>query len=120
MRAPGSAIPIVGPTFWSFAIGDLANGFFMALYMLYALQTLAIDVATIGIVISLGGISALAGAFVASAVSRAFGLGRAMILTLAIGKMAGMFVAFASVEPRFASPACRPVNCSATGRWLRS
>ncbi len=98
----GFGHPIVGPTFWSFAVGDLANGFFMALYMLYALQTLAIDVATIGIVISLGGISALAGAFVASAVSRAFGLGRAMILTLAIGKMAGMFVAFASVEPRFA------------------
>jgi len=93
---------IVGPTFWSFAVGDLANGFFMALYMLYALQTLAIDVATIGIVISLGGVSALAGAFVASAVSRALGLGRAMILTLAVGKMAGMFVAFASVEPRFA------------------
>jgi MFS family permease len=97
----GFGHPIVGPTFWSFTIGDLANGFFMALYMLYALHTLAIDVATIGIVISLGGVSALAGAFIASAVSRVFGLGRAMILTLAIGKIASLFVALASLAPQF-------------------
>ena len=33
----GFGHPIVGPTFWSFAIDDFANGFFMALYMLYAI-----------------------------------------------------------------------------------
>jgi MFS family permease len=97
----GFGHPVVGPTFWSFAIGDLANGFFMALYMLYALQTLNVGVATIGIVISLGGISALAGAFVAAAVSRRLGLGRAMITTLAVGKIAGLFVAFAALTPAF-------------------
>jgi MFS family permease len=97
----GFGHPIVGPTFWSFAIGDLANGFFMALYMLYALQTLKLDVATIGIVIGLGGLSALAGAFVAAAVSRRLGLGRAMIVTLAVGKIAGLFVAFAALAPAF-------------------
>ncbi len=95
----GFGHPIVGRTFISFAIGDLANGFFMALYMLYALQTLQLDVATIGLVISLGGLSALGGAFVASTVSKRFGLGRAMIATLAIGKIAGMFVAFAALAP---------------------
>jgi MFS family permease len=97
----GFGHPVVGPTFASFAIGDLADGFFMALYMLYALQTLQLDVATIGIVISLGGVSALGGAFVASAVSRRLGLGRALIVTLAIGKVAGMFVAFAALEPAY-------------------
>ena len=97
----GFGHPIVGPTFWSFAIGDLANGFFMALYMLYALQTLTLDVATVGLVISLGGLSALAGAFVASSVSRRLGLGRAMITTLAVGKIAGLFVAFAALAPGF-------------------
>lgn len=97
----GFGHPVVGPTFWSFAIGDLSDGFFMALYMLYALQTLNIDVATIGIVISLGGVSALAGAFVASTVSKRLGLGRAMIATLAVGKVAGLFVAFAAFAPAF-------------------
>ncbi len=93
--------PIVGPLFVSFAIGDLANGFFMALYMLYALQTLGIDVASLGLVISLGGISALAGAFVASSVSRRLGLGLALIATLAAGKVAGLFVACAGLAPSY-------------------
>jgi MFS family permease len=97
----GFGHPVVGPTFWSFAIGDLANGFFMALYMLYALQTLRLDVATVGIVIGLGGVSALAGAFVASTVSGRLGLGRAMIVTLAVGKVAGLFVALAALAPAF-------------------
>jgi len=98
----GFGHPVVGPTFVAFAIDDLANGFFMALYMLYALQTLAIGVATIGLVISLGGISALAGAFVAAAASRRLGLGYAMITTLALAKLAGLFVAFAAIVPAFA------------------
>ncbi len=97
----GFGHPIVGLTFWSFAIGDVTSGFFMALYMLYALQTLAIDVATLGIVISLGGLSALAGAFVAAMVSRRLGLGRAMITTLVIAKIATAFVAFASLSPQW-------------------
>ncbi len=62
----GFGHPVIGPTFVAFALDDLFSGFFMALYMLYALQTLAIDVATIGIVIGLGGVGALAGAFVAA------------------------------------------------------
>ncbi|HTK97679.1 MAG TPA: MFS transporter [Pseudomonadales bacterium] len=98
----GFGHPIVGATFWSFAIDDFANGFFMALYMLYGLRTLSIDVATMGIVISLGGVGALAGAFVASTVSRRLGLGRAMIVTFLIGKLANLFVAFASIAPQYA------------------
>ena len=98
----GFGHPIVGATFRAFAIDDFANGFFMALYMLYGLRTLSIDVATMGIVISLGGLGALAGAFVASAVSRRLGFGRAMIVTFLIGKFANLFVAFASIAPQFA------------------
>jgi len=97
----GFGHPVVGPTFWSFAIGDLSNGFFMALYTLYALQTLQMDVATLGIVISLGGVSALGGAFVASTVSKRLGLGRALIVTLAVGRAAGMFVVFAALAPAY-------------------
>ena len=97
----GFGHPIVGATFWAFAIDDFANGFFMALYMLYALKTLSIDVATLGIVIGLGGLGALAGAFVASTVSRGLGLGRAMIITFLIGRFANLFIAFASLAPQY-------------------
>ena len=98
----GFGHPIVGATFRSFAIDDFANGFFMALYMLYGLRTLSIDVATLGIVISLGGLGALAGAFIASTVSQRLGFGRAMIVTFLIGKFANLFVAFASLAPQYA------------------
>ncbi len=98
----GFGHPIVGATFRSFAIDDFANGFFMALYMLYGLETLSISVATMGIVISLGGLGALAGAFVASTASQRLGLGRAMIVTFLIGKLANLFVAIASIAPQYA------------------
>jgi len=95
----GFGHPIVGPMFWSFAIADLFGGFYTALYMLYALETLKLPVATIGVVISLGGVSALAGAFVASRLSHALGFGRAMLAAAAFGKATGIFVPLAAVFP---------------------
>ena len=97
----GFGHPIVGRTFWAIAIDDLSNGFFMAVYMLFALQTLALDVATVGIVISLGGLSALAGAFVAATLSRRFGFGRAMVATFAIGELSRFFLVAATLAPSF-------------------
>jgi len=95
----GFGHPIVGRTFWAIAIDDLSGGFFMGLYTLLALQTLGIDVATLGIVIGLGGVSALGGAFIAGALSRRFGFGRAMIATFAIGKSAGLSIVAATLLP---------------------
>lgn len=100
----GFGHPTVGPTFWSFAIGDLFNGFFMALYMLFALETLSLDVATVGIVIGLGGVGALGGAFVAGALSRTLGLGAALIVTLVLGKLSNVFVPLAGVYRDLAVP----------------
>src|SRR5262249_53880163 len=95
----GFGHPIVGPIFWSFAISDLFGGFYTALYMLYALETLKLGVATIGVVISFGGISALAGAFVASTLSRRLGLGRAMLASASFWKLTRIFVPFAALVP---------------------
>lgn len=95
----GFGHPIVGRTFWAIAINDLSGGFYMALYTLLALQTLNIDVATFGIVIGLGGVSALGGALIAGTLSRRFGFGRAMIATFAIGKSAGLSLVAATLTP---------------------
>jgi MFS family permease len=95
----GFGHPIVGRTFWTIAIDDLSNGFFMGLYTLFALKALAIDVATLGIVIGLGGVGALAGAFIAATLSGRFGLGRAMVATFAIGKAAGLSIVAAALQP---------------------
>lgn len=95
----GFGHPIVGKTLWAIAIGEFCNGAFMALYSLYALRTLGLDVATLGLVISLGGIGALAGAFVAARLSSRLGLGRALVVTLLLGNTANLFVPAASLFP---------------------
>jgi MFS family permease len=95
----GFGHPEIGPTLWASGIGSLSDGFFMALYMLYAIDTLGISVATIGVLIGLGGVGALAGAFVANALSTRLGLGRAMLGTLALGKAAQIFIASAVLFP---------------------
>jgi hypothetical protein len=97
----GFGHPIVGRTLWAIAIGEFCNGFFVALYTLFALKTLGLDVATLGLVISLGGISALAGAFVAARLSRRLGLGVALVATLVLGKLANLFVPAASLAPAY-------------------
>jgi MFS family permease len=97
----GFGHPIVGRTLWAIAIGEFCNGFFMALYSLYALRTLGLDVATLGLVISLGGIGALAGAFVAARLSNRLGLGRALVVSLLLGNAANLFVPAASLAPTY-------------------
>ena len=97
----GFGHPQIGPTLWALGIGSLADGFFMSLYMLYAIDTLGIGIATIGVLIGLGGIGALAGALVANATARWLGLGRALIVTMAFGKAAQIFIALASEMPSF-------------------
>ena len=57
------------------AIAELISltsfGFFLGLYMVYALRDLALDEATVGVVISFGGAGALLGALIAPRLSRA-------------------------------------------------
>jgi predicted MFS family arabinose efflux permease len=95
----GFGHPQIGPTLWALGIGSFADGFFMSLYMLYAIDTLGIGIATIGLLIGLGGIGALAGAMVASGTARWLGLGRALLVTMAIGKAMQILVALASELP---------------------
>ncbi len=117
----GFGHPVIGPTFVAFALDDLFSGFFMALYMLYALQTLAIDVATIGIVIGLGGVGALAGAFVAATLSRRLGLGPALIVTLGARQSSRASSSqWRACGPLTASRCFPRASCSATAAWSRS
>ena len=55
--------PIVFPLLLSQGIFGLFGGFFSAMYMVFTLRTLGLDAATIGLVIGVGGIGALWGAW---------------------------------------------------------
>jgi hypothetical protein len=89
------AHPVVGATLVADAIAHLFGGFFLALYMLFALDTLALSPATVGVVISVGGIGAFVGAALAGPRGRRVGTGRALVLALLVGQAATLCVPLA-------------------------
>jgi predicted MFS family arabinose efflux permease len=86
---------LVGPEFLVEAVHALASGFFLALYTIYALNTLHLNPATLGLIISVGGIGALPGAILSSRLVKRVGLGRAMIVCLAVSRVAALLIPMA-------------------------
>jgi hypothetical protein len=87
--------PLVRPLLLSSAIATLSGGFFFALYMLYTLDVLGLSAGVVGVVIGVGGVGALGGAFVAPRLSRALGLGPAMVVSCALGQLAALAIPLA-------------------------
>jgi MFS family permease len=56
------------------------NFFFLAIFVLFANRTLGLSAATIGIVLGVGAVGALVGAFVAPRIGRLVGIGRAVVI----------------------------------------
>lgn len=96
--------PIVFPLLLAQATFGLVAGFFSAIYMLFALRTLGLSEATVGLIIGVGGISALAGAFVAAPLSRWLGYGRAVVLCLGGWTLASAFIPAAEGQDALAVP----------------
>lgn len=85
----------VRPLFIAEMLGMLSWGFFAALYMLFALRELGMDIAVVGVIIGFGGIGAFAGALFGTWVTRALGFGAALLVFLVLNMGAGAFVALA-------------------------
>lgn len=96
--------PIVFPLLMAQATFGLFAGFFSAIYMLFALRTLGLSEAAVGLIISVGGVSALAGAFVAAPLSRTLGYGRAIVVCLGGWILASVFVPAAEGQGALAAP----------------
>jgi MFS family permease len=96
---------LVRPLFLVEAVSAFLNGIFAALYTVYALKTLKLTPASLGLIISVGGIGALFGALLAARCSRRFGLGRAMIVCMAVSRLAGLLI------PMARGPAWLAVSC---------
>lgn len=67
-------------------------GFFAALYMLFTLRVLELDIGFVGLIISIGGIGALIGAVAGPPVVRRLGLGPAMLLFFAVTVGSGLLI----------------------------
>ena len=83
---------LVRPLLLAQGVQALFGGFFMTLYMLFALQVLKLGEATIGLVIGVGGAGALIGVLLVEPARRALGDGGAILAGLSLGQLASLFI----------------------------
>ncbi len=93
--------PIVGKILVADVIMTLAGGFYVTLYMIVALRTLALDPFLVGVIISLGGVSGFLGALAAKPVAERFGLRNTLIGTAICGQLANFAIPLAATFPAF-------------------
>lgn len=92
----GVGHPVIGATFLALGAQALFGGFFLALYMFYLLEHLRLDTATVGLIISVGGIGALGGSVIAGWLGRRLGAGPAMISSLAVAQAGNLLIPLAA------------------------
>jgi MFS family permease len=83
------ADPLLRPIALSTAVRHFFGWFFGAIYGLYALRTLGLTPATLGLVVACGGIGSFLGAVVVAPATRRFGFGRATVGALVVEGAAG-------------------------------
>jgi MFS family permease len=83
---------VVFPLLIAEGVFGLFAGFFSAMYMLFTLRSLGLDEATVGVIIGVGGIGALWGALAAAPLTRLFGYGRAIVVSLALWVLASVLI----------------------------
>lgn len=88
----------------SSAIRSFFGWFFGAIYGLYALRTLGLSPATLGLVVACGGGGALVGALLAGRLTRRLGVGPAIITSLLIGAAGSSLTWLAGLAPALAVP----------------
>ncbi len=81
------------------SVQALFGGVFSALYILFAIRTLGLTPAMLGLAIGAGGVGALAGAIIAPRLSRRLGHGPAIIVAVAGAALAVLITPFAPAAP---------------------
>jgi MFS family permease len=82
----------------------ISAGFFFATFMLFMMRHLGMPPWLIGLIISVGGLSALAGSLVAQPMTRLFGYGPAIIIAFAVSVTGTLMLIPAAVFPGWAVP----------------
>jgi hypothetical protein len=95
------AHPALRPLFLRSVAMYLCAGPFLSFYMLYGIRILHLNPASLGILIALGGVGSVAGAFLAPGISKRFPW-PTLLVTGVIGALAGLLIPLASVSSRFA------------------
>jgi len=87
--------PLLRPLLGIAVTQGVAGGIIGTLYDLYLLRELGLAPALIGLTVAVGGVSSLAGAFVAGRLSARFGLGPTMGIALALGSLDAQLIPLA-------------------------
>lgn len=93
------AEPRVRPLLFLFALQMMFFAVFGSLYALFALKTLHLTPAALGVTIAVGGVGALLGAVMAPRIVRLLGVGPAIILCGVIAAAAFFLIPLASADP---------------------
>jgi len=88
--------PILRALLGADAVQSIASGIIGTLYLLYVTETLGVPPVVNGLLIGIGGVSALIGAAVADRVTRRFGIGPTMVGARLLSPVSGLLLVFAS------------------------
>ena len=94
--------PQVRPIVIALMVWAVAGGFFVALYAVLCLRTLALPESTYGVIVAMGGIGSLAGALISRRLARRIGVGRTLIVTSTLSTLAWLFMAIAPYAGSYA------------------
>lgn len=97
--------PLVRPLWIAQGVQAFFGGFFMALYMVFALTELKLGEAAVGLIIGVGGAGALLGVALTGPARRQFGAGGAILLGLALGQAGMLLIPLSAVAGPLTIPA---------------
>jgi hypothetical protein len=95
--------PLIRPVLLTEAVMYFFGGFFLSLYMPFALGPLGLSPATVGVIIGVGGVGAFVGALLARPLQRR-GLGPAMGVSLLVGQGANLLIPLAGEAGAWSIP----------------
>lgn len=91
--------PRVRPLLFLFATQMMCFAFFGSLYALFALKTVGLTPAALGVTIAVGGVGALLGAVLAPRITRVLGVGPAIIVCGAVAAVSFFLIPLAPADP---------------------
>lgn len=97
---------------------QVAAGFFAGLYMVFALRVLSLSPGVVGVIISMGGVSALGGVFLANWLSRRIGFGPAIVASFAAGMAGSALILPAAIWPSIGAPLLFLQQLSSDGAFM--
>jgi len=91
-----AATPVLRPLLFMSIVSPLFGGVFSALYVIFAIKTLGLSPALMGLTIAVGGIGSLAGTAISRRFAAWLGIGRAIVLGFVVSAVSAIFVPLAS------------------------